>query len=246
MMPWRTVWTVVLMAAFVNVLADQQQPPPPPPQESIITKLLRIAGLTVAPTQMRGPGDDVAAGDIWIVALDQRAPRSLTTDGGYRSPIVATDGTIYALKGDVLVRLTAKGGQPAQVQKAPGVRKLAGFDPATKDEIVVLLESPAAGGALATLALTTGKLTPLPSGPSEDERVLVAQIRGQERTYGDTVVYTKTETKRGLSRPIEWTDVYVKRGGEAPLNVSACDGVNCVEPALSPDRHSVVFVKTGR
>ena len=93
MMPWRTVLTVVMMAAVVNVLADQQQPPPPPPKESIVTKLLRIAGLTVAPTQMRGPGDDVPAGDIWIVTLDQRAPRPLTTDGGYRSPLVAADGT---------------------------------------------------------------------------------------------------------------------------------------------------------
>ena len=89
-------------------------------------------------------------------------------------------------------------------------------------------------------------MTPLPAGQSDDERTLLAQIRGQERLYGDTVVYTKTETKRGLSRAIEWTDVYIKRGSEAPLNVSACDGVNCVQPSLSPDRRSVVFVKAGR
>ena len=166
MKPWR-VATVVMVASFVTALAGQQQPPPP--KESIITKLLRIAGLTVAPTQMRGPGDEVAAGDIWIVALDQRSPRGLTTDGGYRSPIVGLDGTIYALKGDAVVRLPASQGQPTQVQKAPGVRKLVGFDPAAKDEVVVLLESPVSGAPLATLALTTGTLTPLPAGQSDDE-----------------------------------------------------------------------------
>ena len=72
---------------------------------------------------------------------------------------------------------------------------------------------------------------------------MLAQIRAQDRSYGDTTVYTKTETKSGLSRPIEWIDVFVKRGAAPPQNVSACDGVNCVQPALSPDGQRVVFVK---
>ena len=58
-------------------------------------------------------------------------------------------------------------------------------------------------------------------------------------------VYSETESKRGLSRTIEWTDVYLRRGTAAPRNVSACDGVNCVQPALSPDGRSVAFVKAG-
>ena len=65
----------------------------------------------------------------------------------------------------------------------------------------------------------------------------------QNRTYGETTVYTKTETKPGLSRPIEWTDVFLTRGAASPQNVSACDGVNCVQPSLSPDGRSVAFVK---
>jgi Tol biopolymer transport system component len=63
--------------------------------------------------------------------------------------------------------------------------------------------------------------------------------------YGDTRVYTETESKRGLSRNIEWTDVYLRRSNAAPLNVSTCDGVNCIQPALSPDGRSVAFVKAG-
>ena len=34
----------------------------------------------------------------------------------------------------------------------------------------------------------------------------------QDRVYGDTRAYTKTESKRGVSRTIEWTDVYLQRG----------------------------------
>ena len=75
------------------------------------------------------------------------------------------------------------------------------------------------------------------------QRRVLAQIRAQDRTYGETTVYTKTETKPGLSRPIEWTDVFVRRGSGSPQNVSVCDGVSCVQPALSPDGRSVAFVK---
>jgi hypothetical protein len=73
---------------------------------------------------------------------------------------------------------------------------------------------------------------------------MVAQVRAQDRVYGDTTVYTKTETKRGLSRNIEWMDVYIRRGSGEPQNISGCDGVSCVQPALSPDRRSVAYVRT--
>ena len=90
-----------------------------------------------------------------------------------------------------------------------------------------------------------GTITPLPFDPKSDaERRMVAQVRAQVRVYGETTVYTKSETKRGLARTVEWTDVYVKRTSAAPLNVSGCDGVHCVQPALSPDERSVVFIRT--
>jgi Tol biopolymer transport system component len=74
---------------------------------------------------------------------------------------------------------------------------------------------------------------------------MLAQVRGQERTYGDAAVYVKTESKRGLSRTIEWTDVYFRRGSSPPQNLSACDGVNCGQPSLSPDGRRIAFVKAG-
>ena len=79
-------------------------------------------------------------------------------------------------------------------------------------------------------------MAPLPyDAKSDGERRMLVQIRGQERVYGDASVYVKTESKRGMTRAIEWTDVYLRRGNQPPQNVSTCDGVNCGQPALSPD-----------
>ena len=94
------------------------------------------------------------------------------------------------------------------------------------------------------MSLLDATATALPfDAADESQQRVLAQIRGQERTYQETTVYTRTETKSGLTRPIEWIDVFVKRGAAPPQNISACDGVNCVQPALSPDRQSVAFIK---
>ena len=80
--------SAIVTALIVLLLtAGQQAKPPARPREPLLTKLLRIAGLTAAPSQMRGPADDAAVGNIWMVSIDRRDARALTTDGGYRSPI---------------------------------------------------------------------------------------------------------------------------------------------------------------
>jgi hypothetical protein len=238
--------SAIVTALIVLLLAaGQQAKPPARPREPLLTKLLRIAGLTAAPSQMRGPADDAAVGNIWMVSIDRRDGRALTTDGGYRSPIfLPNSSTLLALRGNAIVRLGSAGGNSSPVRMKVGVAKLVGVDSADPSAVVVLLVTPTAGSPLASVSLQDGTATALPfDAADESQQRMLAQIRAQDRTYRETTVYTRTETKSGLSRPIEWIDVFVTRGAAPPQNVSGCDGVNCVQPALSPDGQRVVFVK---
>jgi hypothetical protein len=211
--------------------------------DSLLDKLLRIAGLTAAPGQMRS--EDVEPGSIWIANLERGTVTRLTADDGYRSPVFSpANGSIFALKGDTVVRISLEGSAPTVIQKVTDAVKLVGFDSKNPDELVILLEGSSV--PLAVLSLEYGKVTSLPyDAQSDDQRRMLAQIRGQDRAYGTASVYLKTERKQGLSRVIEWTDVYLRRGDSTPQNVSRCDGVSCAQPALSPDEWWVAFVKAG-
>lgn len=211
-------------------------------EQSLIRKLLRIAGIT-AGGAVRGPADEVVLpGNIWVADLNDGTRRAMTQSGGYRTPMFSPgEGNLFALKGDTVVRLSAAGSE-IRVGTVPGAVKLAGFDSDSSDDLVILRDKPAS--PLAVLSLKTGQLTALAYDPaSADDRSLVASIRRQGRTYGDTVVYLRRESKAGAARLAEWTDVYVRRGAEPPRNVSACDGVSCAQPALSPDGRRLAFVK---
>jgi hypothetical protein len=231
-----------LRAAAVLFLAASVSAQTPPPKKSLLATLLRIAGLTATPSQVRGPNDEVRDGDVWLVGVDGGEARALTTGGGFRSPVFsAGDSSVIALKAGAIVQIGLDG-RVVQLQRVNGVAKLVGFDGTDRDALVVLMDN--AASPIAAISIQTGRVTPLAydvASPT-DQRML-AQVRGDARTYRDTSLYTKTETKSGLARSIEWIDVYVKRGAAAAKNVSACDGVNCVQPALSADGRRIAFVK---
>ena len=213
------------------------------PAESSFEKLLRIIGLTATPSQMKGSGEEVEPGNVWVVDVDRGTPRALTTEGGYRSPVFSrTDGAVYAVKGDSVVRLSAPAGsRPVRV---PGIIKLVGFDGTMPDDLVVLRNAIAGASPLAVVSTKSGTVTDLPYDASTDaQRRLLAYIRGQERAYGNISLYLNNESKAGRFRNVEWTDVYMRRGTSDPKNLSVCDGVKCAQPSLSSDGKSVAFVK---
>ena len=215
--------------------------------ETLLEKLLRVAGLTAGPAQTRGTTAAAAAGNIWVVTTDKRPSKALTTDGGYTSPIFSPDGRVYALRGGAVVRLPQETGAGVAVHQARGVLKLVGFDVKNPDDLVVLLEASGAASPLGVLSLTSGRVTPLPyDAASEEQRRIVARIRSDERQYGTIGVYTNAETRRAPSRSVRGTDVYLRTGAAATRNVSTCDGASCRQPALSPDGRRVVFIKSGR
>ena len=154
-----------------------------------------------------------------------------------------SDGTIYALRENAIVRVPIRGGPAAKVHEVTGVVKLVGFDRNSPDEVVVLLDDAGGTRLSASCHCAAGNNAPALRWQFEaEEQRALAQVRGQDRVYGKTTLYINTETKQGLSRPIEWTDVYIQSDGP-PRDISACDGVNCVQPALSPDGRTVAFIK---
>src|SRR5215470_17196282 len=67
--------------------------------ESFWDIVLRIAGISANPDQLKGPGDEVEAGDVCVVNLAELGRYSLRRDGGYHSPLFRPeDADILALK----------------------------------------------------------------------------------------------------------------------------------------------------
>ena len=82
-----------LISAFT--LAAMVSLPSHAATETTFQKLLRVAGITANPAQMRGPGDDFDPGDVWVVSLGGK-PAPLTLGGGYSSPIFSpVDGASW-------------------------------------------------------------------------------------------------------------------------------------------------------
>ena len=213
-------------------------------KEPFWKKVLRIVGISATPSAQKGPGDEVSVGDIWVLDLERNSGSRVTRGEGYRSPIfLPGDQLILALQGDDVVQIQS-GEAQRRIAIIKGAVKLVGVSADNDDSVLVLSEDADKRPSVGTLSLKTGQVTALGyDDKSRDDRLMLAHIRGWERAYGDTKVYVKTETKTELSGSVEWTDVYLKRPGSEPKNVSKCDGVNCGQPSLSQNKKLVVYIK---
>lgn len=212
--------------------------------ESAVEKWLRVLGISVTP-QTKGPGDEMATGDIWVAELSGGMARQrLTFDGGYRSPVfLFDDRALVALKGGSVVRLSVFGGETEKVVAAPSVMRLIGVSPEKPNEVLVLTEAADGRAAIGVLSLTDGRLTMLASGTTPEERVIINRLKNWDRAYGDVKLTVEATTEQGLSGPRTWSDVYVTRAGQAKQNLSWCDDIDCGQPSLSHDKTRVLFVK---
>jgi hypothetical protein len=214
--------------------------------EAFLQRLLRVAGISAVPSAQKGPGDELERGDVWIASLADRTRLRLTRGGGYRSPVFAPgDQSVLALKESTLVTIPPGGGEANAGHVLKGASKLVGFSSERPGDLLVVFDADSAPW-LGFVTLASGQVTRLPHDRSSREhRTMIAHVMDWERVYGDTTLYVKAESKQGLTGPVEWTDVYLKRRSE-PVNVSRCDGVSCGQPSLSPDGSRVVFVKTAQ
>ena len=182
-----------------------------------------------------------------MAELPAGARHRVSPDDGYRSPVYFPNGSdILALQGASVVRISAGGQKPAKLYNIAGIAKLVGFSLDGPDEVLLLKEDEAGHTLPARLSVTTGTITPLPYDPqSGRDRQMLEYLQDWQRSYGDTTVYVKRESREVLSGTVDVFNVFMKVPGRDPLNVSRCDMGSCGQPSLSPDGKRVLFIKTG-
>ena len=224
-----------------------KQPTAPRPTETFWQKTLRILGISVTPSALKGD-DDSLIGDVWLVDLQTKSPLRLTRVGGYRSPLVLSDEqTALALKGETIYEIPLDGGAAKDRFTIKGIVKLAAVEVETRKHVLLLREDEARQMVVELLSLADGKRTAWPYDPaSKEDKQMLAYLRSWERSYdsGRFTLYTQSESKTAPDDSrIEWHDVYLKKAGLEPVNLSRCEPVNCGQPALSPNARYVVYIK---
>jgi hypothetical protein len=227
--------------------AAKQQKAPKPQTETFWHKVLRVSGIAESPSTLKGPGDEVEHGQIWVAEIAEGGTRKLTDSGGFRSPVFIPGGKdILALKGTYVVRISFPSGKLTSLYAVTGIRKLVGFSSDDPDQVLALIVAHDTPGdvGVAFLSVSGGKLDPLSYDPlSAGDRHMLEHLSAWDRDYGETRVYIGEQTKSGMAGTLSWTDVFLKKGSNAPIDVSNCDGINCGQPSLSPDGKLLAFVR---
>ena len=210
--------------------------------QSLLRRLAGLLGLPSAPTQLRGEDPNVS-GDIWVIPAAGGTKTRVTTDGGYRSPVFSADGrTLFALRGDTLVRVGINDHAVHEVAPARGVARLAGVAPDRPNDLV-LIASDGARRHLETLDVASLRRTVVPHDPNDaEDSVVLAYLASDARDYGS--VRLAVEDQNTSVRT--WKDVFVQTGSQPRVNLTNGNGVSSRQPALSPDRTLVAYVNVGR
>jgi hypothetical protein len=243
-----TAFAAFMAATNMSSQTPANSAPPavkPRKPETFLHKVLRISGISASPSALKGPGDEVVSGQVWLVEIESKKTRNLSVEGGYSSPVFAVrGGYIFALHGSDVVRFNPSGGNPQKVCSIPGIQKLVGASQDDADKFLILRTDDSGNPAVALLAVSTGKLESVPyDSASSEDRQMIEHLRGWDRMYGDKSVFVKRQSKQSLSGPVQWADVFLKEGTNQPVNVSACDEVNCGQPSLSSDGTLLVFIR---
>jgi hypothetical protein len=227
--------------------APKEQKSPKPQTETFWHKVLRVSGIAESPSTLKGPGDEVEHGEIWIAEIAGGGTHKLTDTGGFRSPVFMPGGKdILALRGTYVVRVSLPSGKVTNLYALAGIRKLVGFSRDDPDQVLALVmaHDSSAHPGVDFLSVSRGKLDPLYYDPlSNEDRHMLEHLSAWDRDYGETSVYVNQRTKSGMAGTRSWTDVFLKNGSNAPIDVSNCDGTNCGQPALSPDGKLLAFIR---
>jgi hypothetical protein len=209
-------------------------------------RLLKFLGISDSPSTLKGPGDEVVSGELWIADLDSKNTRAITPDGGYRSPVFMPGmKNVLALRGSDVLRVPSAAGAGSKLYSIDSIIKLVGFGSEDPGKVLILLRGEAGGHPrVGLLTISTGAVTIVPYDPTSSQDLhMVEDLQGWSRTYGNQQIFVKRQTKEVMSGTVEWTDVFRNVNNEEPFNVSQCNGVNCGQPSLSENGRLLVFVK---
>jgi hypothetical protein len=237
--------TMLQPVAMIPQAATATTSSPPKKPISFWEWVLRFTGVAATPSTLKGADDQVANGQIWLADVRANTRRKITSDGGYRSPVLLPDGTgILAIKAEQIVRLSMSSSTPQTVTKISGITKLIGFDRDDPSQVLLLAEDDAGHAKVELFSLRDGKTTQLPYDPqSNQDRQMLEDLQGWQRSYGQGTVYVRRETVQAMSGPVERTNVFWKQPDLNPTNVSQCELTDCGQPSASNDGNNIVFIK---
>ena len=207
-------------------------------------RVMEILGISATPHAVKASGEGLR-GRIFVVSRADETLSKLTDDGGYSSPVFSPDGkSILALKGNRVVEITIAGGGVKVRHTGDGIVKLVGFDHQNPDKLLILLESKDRPLSVGLLSPASGEVETIPyDRGSAKDRLGVSYLGGWDSEHDGIKVYVKEHTKDGLAGEEKWTDVHLKEGSKADVNLCNGDGVSCGHPSLSRDGQRVVFVR---
>lgn len=177
----------------------------------------------------------VAQGVVKVVNLSEntRTTRVIGTAAGLSWPVVAEDGTVYALQGRQAMRF----GPGSNTGEALGLPrdwiKLLGVG---ADGSLIGLVS---GGTIGRPAVQrrTGEFVVQPEVQSAEERKRIALLTQESRRFADGYELRVDRVGRGF-------DIFVRNPRGGVENISNCAGARCGQPSLSTDRKMLAFVES--
>ncbi|HTZ57733.1 MAG TPA: hypothetical protein VMB49_06550 [Acidobacteriaceae bacterium] len=233
---------------FVAASPQTQKPATTSPQKkpgSFWDGVLRFFGVSATTSTLKGAGDEIVSGQVWVTDVRANTCHKVTSDGGYRSPVFFPDGNdILAIRGEDVVRLNVNGSTQQSVAKVIGVTKLVGFSRDDPSQVLLLAEDNAGQAHVGLLSVKDGKVTQVPYDPqSNRDRQMVEDLQGWLRSYDTGTVYVRRESFETNAGTVELTNVFWKQPGLDPVNVSRCELRNCGQPSASNDGSRIAFIK---
>jgi hypothetical protein len=234
-----TVW--LASAMWIAAAASQS----PGRTESFWRKVLRIAGVTVNPSNLRGPRES-RSGTVWMVDTRRHTLSSVTTGGGYRSPVFELGNqSLLALQGDDLVRIPLAGGSPRKLLSIDGALKIVGLSRDSPDDVLILTRGQGdASVAVGLLSLKSGQATRLEYNPKSDDLRLVNHLAAWDRDYGDVRLSVRRQRKATPRGVVERARIImIKPPSPEHVDLTPDERVDCLQPSLSWDHYRVAFIK---